>query len=245
MAISAETYEVILSHGNKPVYHTFVLLASLCGTYLIRKDSAAWMLARKSVWLLFAVAVLGALIGSAVPAFFAGGVIENRAWDAYISPKTVMGGILFSFLFVSLFNRFSANKVDTSDAFARGAISMMLIGRLGCIFQHCCFGIEVSWGIDFGDGVLRAPVQMIEAVVLLVIFVMIHYFHVKQIFKGQRLFLLFLTYGVVRFVLEFYREPIADSHYGLGFYQWIAFTIAGIGLWQVFKRANYHFAVNR
>ncbi len=237
MDINLIHHHEILSSGSRLAYQFFVILAMLVGGWLIRTDSESWQLAPIKRWTILAVAFIGALLGSAIPAFFSGGLVEDLAWSMPITPKTVMGGILASFFFVVIYKKLSRTTFDTSDGFARGAIAMMAIGRIGCILQHCCYGKEASWGLDFGDGLSRVPVQYFEAIGLFAIFYLIQHLHEKKMFAGRRLFLVFALYGVLRFILEFGREQIADIYLGIGFYQWIALLILATGIWQILRRS--------
>lgn len=237
MDINLIHHHEVLSSGSRLAYQIFVILAMLIGGWLIREDSEKWSLTSSKRWSILGIAFLGALLGSAIPAFFSGGLVEDLAWSVPITPKTVMGGILASFIFVAIYKRITKTHFDTSDGFARGAIAMMAIGRIGCIFQHCCYGKESSLGLDFGDGLSRVPVQYLEAIGLFAIFYLIQHLHEKNLFAGRRLFIVFALYGVLRFGLEFGREQIADIYLGIGFYQWIALLILATGIWQVFYRS--------
>jgi phosphatidylglycerol---prolipoprotein diacylglyceryl transferase len=236
MAIDLVHHHDILSSGSREAYQACVILATLVGGALIRQDATTWQVTSGEKWRILGVAFVGALIGCAIPAYFSGGLIEEIAWSVLIAPKTVMGGLLCAFLFVALYKRSAHIVFDTSDGFARGAIATMAIGRIGCIFQHCCYGREAGWGMDFGDGVTRIPVQYIEAVGLFLIFALINRLHTANRFTGRRLFLVFALYGGMRFLLEFLREPVADSYLGIGYYQWIALLVLSVGVWQIHKR---------
>ncbi len=227
----------ILGSGSRLSYQFFVIIAMLAGGWLVREDSSKWLITATQRWSILGIAFFGALIGSAIPAFFAGGFVEQLAWSVPITPKTVMGGILCSFLFVAIYKKITLIHYDTSDGFARGAIAIMAIGRIGCIFQHCCYGKQASWGMHFGDGLLRIPVQYFEAFGLFGIFFLIQYLHTKNLFSGRRLFIVFALYGLLRFSLEFWRQQIAGIYFGIGFYQWIALLILFTGIWQISHRS--------
>ena len=150
-----------------------------------------------------------------------------------------MGGILGGFVGAAVFKKATRTAYDTSDAFARGTCLMMAVGRLGCIAQHCCFGIPCppAIGLDLGDGVPRLPVQVIEAVLVFALFLVLDRLHRTGRARNRRLFLLFLGYGLLRFGLEFLRQQYAGTWLGLGFYQWLALALAGVGAWQIRKRS--------
>lgn len=238
MEIDLHNHNEIITSGSRIIYQLFVILAMLVGGWFIRKDSEKWPLSELKSISILAIALIGALVGSAIPAFFSGGLVEGLAWSTPITPKTVMGGILASFIFVAIYKKISRIHIDSSDGFARGAIAMMAIGRIGCIFQHCCYGKEASWGLDFGDGLSRIPVQYFEAIGLFGIFYFIQHIHEKNLFAGRRLFIVFALYGCLRFTLEFGREQIANIYLGIGFYQWIALLIFATGAWQIHRRSS-------
>ena len=41
---------------------------------------------------------LGALVGASLPAYFVGGVVQSRAETLSICPKTILGGIILSYI---------------------------------------------------------------------------------------------------------------------------------------------------
>ena len=125
MEIDLHNHNEIISSGSRLIYQIFVMLAMLVGGWLIRLDAGKWPFNQTKNWTILGIAFLGALIGSAIPAFFSGGLVEGLAWSTPITPKTVMGGILTSFLFVALYKKITKTGYDTSDGFARGSIAMM------------------------------------------------------------------------------------------------------------------------
>jgi phosphatidylglycerol:prolipoprotein diacylglycerol transferase len=237
--ITSQQSNAILLAGSRVGYQTCVIVASLLGGVLIRKDSMQWSVSPwQRGWIMLA-AFAGAMLGCAIPAYYAGGLVGNMAGSALPGPKTVLGGILGAFLFVSLFKRVTRNHADTSDAFARGAIAMMAVGRIGCILQHCCYGKPAVWGMDFGDGVPRVPVQYMEALGLFAIFGLIWVLHLRNVWQGRRLFIIFTLYGALRFGLEFWREQVATVYGGIGFYQWLALVVMLVGMLQLTKRTYF------
>lgn len=236
-SITPQQSNEILLAGSRFGYQLCVMAAALLGGWLIRRDAAAWQLPPRQRWSILLAAFAGAMVGCAIPAYVAGGLVEKMAWSALVGPKTVLGGVLGAFVLVALFKRLSGNGADTSDAFARGTIAMMAIGRIGCILQHCCYGRAADWGMDFGDGVRRIPVQYLEAAILFTLFGLMEWLHRRDRWRGRRLFALFILYGGARFLLEFWREPIAATLLGLGFYQWLALTVLTVGIVQCAKRS--------
>lgn len=233
--------ERVIEHGSVTLYAALAVLGAVLGGRLVAKDSAAWPLAPRERRLVMLATLGGGAIGALIPAFFAGDFVQWRADLHLIGPKTILGSLLAGFFSVAVFKRLAGIAYDTSDAFVRGTALMMGIGRVGCFFGHCCIGRRSpAWmGIDLGDGVPRFPIQLVEAALTFALFLLFDRWHRENRFPGRRLFLFFLLYGVTRFIVELGREPIARIALGIGFYQWLALALAGVGLYQVWKRGDH------
>lgn len=83
-------------------------------------------------------------------------------------------------------------------------------GRVGCFLNGCCYGKEatVPWAlpINMADTVLRHPVQLYAAFGGLIIFVILRILRPKRPFVGFILIALFVFYGILRFIVEFFRH---------------------------------------
>ncbi len=108
-----------------------------------------------------------------------------------------------------------------------------IFGRLGCFCSGCCFGVEWEHGITYhhsmieiANGVPRFPVQLVEAFLNLMIFLMLMYLYRKTKYKYHTFDLYLLTYGVCRFILEYFR---GDEYRGIWFSlstsQWISLVL--------------------
>lgn len=230
----------VLRAGHPLAYTGFVAIGALAGGALIRRDSQGWALSLRQRIAVIAVVFLGGLVGAALPAFVSGGLMQQHAERYLIGPKTILGGLLFGFIAVALYKKALRITAETSDGFARGTCLMMAVGRLGCHLAHCCLGVasDAPWAHDFGDGVPRVPIQLIEASVLWLLLGLLQWLQLTQRLADRRLFVFFAVYGAARFVLELWREPVAGATAGIGFYQWMALLLAFVGLWQVLKRTR-------
>ena len=233
--------DVLIAHGNQELRVLFLLLAAVSGSFLIARDSRSWTMSRAQRLGLIGCVGLFGIVGSGVPAFFAGGYVQEVALHSPVGPKTILGGILFGFIGATIYKKTLGITCETSDAFARGAALMMAIGRLGCVAQHCCFGrpFESVFSVDLGDGIARFPTQALEALCLFAIFVVVHILHRRRILENRRLFFLFATYGTVRFFMESLRDAVADPMLG-GFtlYHAIAVFAALLGIYQMVRRGQ-------
>lgn len=231
-----ESFRLILEAGSVPLYRTAVVAAMAVGALLVWADSRAWPLARAARAKLLTVVAGGALVGCALPAFGAGGLIGRIAAEEIVTPKSVIAGLLGGFAGAALMKRAMGLAHDTSDAFARGAAAMMATGRLGCVARHCCFGRPAAWGVDLGDGVARVPVQALEAAFLLGLLALLWTAHRRSWWEHRRLFVLFALYGAGRFGLEFARAQVSEP----GAYQAWAALLTSVGLYQLVIRTRLH-----
>lgn len=233
---SAESYQLILENGNPYLQVLCIGIGTALGIRYISRRSLQWNLNQKQRETILFSALLGALIGSSLPSFFAGDVIELRAYKYLITPKTMLGGLMGSFFSVAMTKKLLGIKEETSDSFAVGTALMLAIGRIGCFLGHCCYGIPHHLGMNFGDGITRLPTQLIEAVLLFGLWIVFSFLEKKEIMKNRLLFLFFAIYGVLRFFLEYLRAPISRTVLGLGFYQFLSVILFGLGVYQLISR---------
>lgn len=115
-------------------------------------------------------------------------------------------------------------------------------GRVGCFLSGCCWGIPVPWGIAFTHSLGAPnhqpllPVQLFEAAGNLLLFVglAVASRRLADANKWKVLPAYVVCYGVMRFVLEFYRGDAGRGVWLLSTSQWIALVlVAGTVLWCV------------
>jgi len=106
-----------------------------------------------------------------------------------------------------------------TDVFAPGIALGHVIGRFGCLFAGCCFGLPTTkpWGITFHNefaaqnvgtplGVPLHPTQLYEAgAELLILGALLLTERKGRPFPGRTFWSYMLLYGVSRFIIEFYR----------------------------------------
>lgn len=62
-------------------------------------------------------------------------------------------------------------------------------------------------GVDFGDGLLRYPSQLFQSAGAVVLFLILLFIFSRESKKGVLTLSYFILYGIIRFILEFWREP--------------------------------------
>jgi phosphatidylglycerol---prolipoprotein diacylglyceryl transferase len=157
--------------------------------------------------------------------------------------KTIIGGLAGGLLAVELTKKISGIQVRTGDLFAVPLCLGIAIGRLGCFFTGLddnTFGIPTSlpWGVDFGDGILRHPVQIYEVIFVLILgFLLFRWFQCPHlwgdIFKG-----FMASYAAFRLVIDFLKPYPRFA--GLCTIQWTCLCLLAYyapDLWRWFVRA--------
>jgi phosphatidylglycerol:prolipoprotein diacylglycerol transferase len=94
-------------------------------------------------------------------------------------------------------------------------------GRLGCFFNGCCYGksCTLPWAVTFPPphvmhGIPVQPTQLYEAAGNLAIFGGLTAFYHRKTFDGEIWWLYVLTYGALRFVIEFFRGDYETYYFG-------------------------------
>jgi len=210
--------------GILPYFHLFGLKISSYTVFMLLALASAFLAFKltktslnkeneKNRILIVLTALLGGILGAKIPIWLA----NTEYWFTYpqnlsllFSGRTIVGGLFGGFLAVILLKRKLHLKIKTGNDIAAPAALGMAVGRLGCFFAGCCYGIQVPhgfpFGVDFGDGVLRFPTQLYELVFdLALFFLFLHLKKTKELKPGILFFYLLNSYFIFRFFLEFIR----------------------------------------
>ncbi|MHB2015458.1 MAG: prolipoprotein diacylglyceryl transferase [Candidatus Xenobia bacterium] len=139
----------------------------------------------------------------------------------------ILGGSLTLLVFARLRQIPLLTLLDTA---APSCILAQGVGRVGCFFNGCCYGkiAPLAWGVFFRDAepsvaaVPRYPTQIYEFVADLALFFLLlawdKALQSRPRYRGQLFIGYIVLYGLIRFVIEFWRaEPIVLA--GLTFAQ--------------------------
>jgi len=137
------------------------------------------------------------------------------------------GGFIGGLVAILLFCRkFKIKIVPLFDIFAPALALAHAIGRVGCFFAGCCFGVPVPYNHPFsvvyptaslgappGISLLAAP--LLEASFLLILFIALAILCLVRKKPGLGATVYLLVYPVGRFILEYFRGDIIRGNYGL------------------------------
>ena len=84
--------------------------------------------------------------------------------------------------------------------------------RVGCFLGGCCYGIPSKFGFTYHNAIVesannisRFPVQLLEALLNFILFLVLNKFFKKEKFKSNLMYIYLCSYAVIRFLLEFLR----------------------------------------
>ncbi|HHU71369.1 MAG TPA: prolipoprotein diacylglyceryl transferase [Clostridiales bacterium] len=118
------------------------------------------------------------------------------------------------------------------------------IGRIGCFFAGCCYGMAYDgpFHIVFKNstvapnGVPLFPIQLVESILNISAGVMILIYTRKPRRQGQAIGIYIIYYSIMRFVLEFFRGDAARGiALNISTSQWISILLLPIGFYMFLR----------
>jgi phosphatidylglycerol---prolipoprotein diacylglyceryl transferase len=182
-------------------------------------------------WSVIAAAIGGAALGSKLlfwledpiatwqhlhdPAFLLGG-------------KTIVGGLAGGLIGVELTKLALGVRESTGDLFAAPLAIGAAIGRIGCFLTGLSdqtYGIATTlpWGVDFGDGVLRHPTQLYEALFLALLAILLLRLDRRPHTNGDLFKTFMIGYLGFRLLIDFLKPEARFA--GLSSIQWAALAV--------------------
>lgn len=218
-----------------PAYTFFVGLGIIAGLIYYFVDlKRRGQVSEGAVKIVFSALVCG-VIGSKIPLLF-----EGRGWYEILYGKSIIGGLIGGMFGVIAIKKIFGIRLKLGNIIAPSIALGMAIGRIGCFFNGCCYGIAAPWGFDFGDGLLRLPTQLFESAFHLSAFALLVYYKNRVKTQGILFKLYLLAYFIFRFFMEFIREnPVVCC--GMTIYQIICLLGSMymiIVLWRVNKNGR-------
>lgn len=188
----------------------------------------------------FAV-VVGCLVGAAIGNKLAYWINNPRPWldlmahpGAWIQGQSFVGALLGGWLGVEIGKRISGLTARTGDDFVVPILAGLVIGRAGCFLAGltdgtCGLPTPLPWGLDFGDGVSRHPVQLYESLLALMVLATRPLWRARLAkVPGLAFRVLVLGYLAWRVLIDFLK-PVPHAYAGgLSGIQWICIVAAWV-----------------
>ncbi len=167
------------------------------------------------------LAVLHTAAGVAAVKVFA--VLEKMDFGV-MGSMSVFGVIFFlPLLYYTGAKIFRRNVAKVYDIFTPCMLMSIMFARINCILSGCCLGKYIP-----GLAPARWPTREIEVVFYIVLLLLIIFGGIKKKTAGLLYPLYMISYGVLRFILECFREADTTSFFHLA-HLW-AVICFGIGL---------------
>lgn len=172
----------------------------------------------------------------------AGGIIAARLgyvnlhWQFFTSQpieilKFYKGGMVFYWglaggvLSAILFWGKKKGLVEACDIMFLALVPAQIMGRIGCFFHGCCFGVsydEFSLGktllVKFpGDALARHPTQLYSAFMLSLIFLFLLIIFKRNYRPGSIIIGYIFMYGIFRFLVETIRADFRGTFLGISY----------------------------
>jgi phosphatidylglycerol:prolipoprotein diacylglycerol transferase len=140
--------------------------------------------------------------------------------------RTLIGGVLAGWLCVEIAKWRLGIRRSTGDLFALALPAGEAIGRIGCFFNGCCFGVPSDSAITvWQHDAWRHPTQLYMAFVAAAMFVVLWQLRNRMHQEGDLFKLYLVLWGSSRFVMEFLRQRDVAAG-GLSTAQWVCMEIA-------------------
>ena len=227
-------WPVLFHIGSFPIYSysAFVVLA-----YLACLGYGLWEAKRQkldpahvvdvSLWL-FGCGMLGArllFIMIEYPRFLADPREIYRLWNGGLIYYGGLGGAVLGGVYY--LKRHGLPLGTWSDFLAPTAMIMLVVGRVGCFLNGCCYGKiapELPWGVVYPAshpalGLAQYPVHpapLYESLSALAIVLILVGLSRRRHFPGQVFWSMVLLYSLARFILENFRGDPRGVVPGLG-----------------------------
>jgi phosphatidylglycerol---prolipoprotein diacylglyceryl transferase len=225
--------DIISPAARAPLHALFELLgyAAAAWLYVRVRRRQGDLLPDNARSTVICAAFVGAALGARLSALLEHP--QSFHWSSLVlldGGRTIIGGILGGWIAVEIAKRRYNIASRTGDLFVIPLCVGLILGRIGCFLAGSAddtFGRATSlpWGVDFGDGLARHPLQLYEITFLLLYLLLSHELS-WPLANGDRFRLFVFSYFSLRFTLEFLQDSPRLA--GLDALQWAC--VAGI-LW--------------
>lgn len=200
-------------NSNIPFYSLFIFLALLSNVVVVSILSKKYNYSYKEIVCLLLYENVGIIGGAKVMSFLTSykGVKEFNFISLGLSSYgAVLGALAFIILFCV---QFKISIKNTLLTFLPSFPLMYSIGKIGCFLSGCCYGIKYNgifkimykYSSEAINNIYLFPIQIVESLVFLIIFILIMITYKKNKFNIKTLSIFIIICGFSKFVLDFFR----------------------------------------
>jgi|DewCreStandDraft_4_1066084.scaffolds.fasta_scaffold138158_1 phosphatidylglycerol:prolipoprotein diacylglycerol transferase len=216
--------------GNFPVrsFGLVLVVGFLVGIWMARRRASRFGLNPEKLWdlaiLLIVFGVLGSRLAFIVQEWDHFSRHTNEIFSLRFDGLTSFGGIILGLVVMTIWCRRTKTPfLAAMDVFAVPFLVASAIGRVGCLLNGCCYGgpTDLPWGVHFVDVPgAHHPAQLYDSLMCLAGAGLIAWSERRRLASGEPLVqgrsmsLMFLAYGVSRFIYEFWRAGSSSTYWG-------------------------------
>jgi phosphatidylglycerol---prolipoprotein diacylglyceryl transferase len=156
--------------------------------------------------------------------------------------RSIVGALAGAITAIEVFKWRMGIRGSTGLIFVPAFATSVVIGRWGCFLsglEDNTYGTttSLSWGHDFGDGILRHPVQLYESFAMLsfLVFALILLARRQEFFMRNGFYLMVLFYAGQRFLWEFLK-PYGSLVGPFNLFHFICAGLCCYSLWMMRRR---------
>lgn len=208
-----------------PTYVLFSTLGAIAAVIYLYLRSDKYNMSYPKLILYMGIGVVSLFIGSKfvftismIPSMI-NDLSLPKLIDYFINGGIVFyGGMLGVLLGIYVLSKIRKdNTAELYNYFVPAIPLFHFFGRIGCFFGGCCYGVESSWGFPmaFDISTIRFPVQIVESLCNLLIFICLIVSDRINNLKDHLLWIYLFLYSICRFILEFFRGDYERGIWGI------------------------------
>jgi len=219
------------------VYAIGFLLVSY---YLASRSSRIKNLSKQKAWDLVSYSLLGGIIGARIlhvlndwPYYSTRLIQIFEVWKGGLA---FFGGIVGTVAVAYWYAR--KHKIDflaVSDGIVLFLPFVIFLGRIANFLnsEHIGLPADLPWSVVFQavDNIPRHPAQLYEGLTMLLLFGILLFLNRYRQKAGMLFFEFLSTYGIFRFITEFFRQTSSWTILGLTDAQWLSLLVSAIGIY--------------
>ena len=197
-----------------PFYNIMILLSLIANVIVVVFNYRRFNFSKDEVIGSLVYENIGIIVGAKVLSYLTNYSQEFNFLSLGLSS---FGGVIGAIIFLAIFSlQFKKSFKDMLFVFMPSIPLMYALGKIGCFLAGCCYGIKYdglghvvyNYSLAAPSGVSLFPVQIVESVVFILIFVYNFYNILKNNFSYKTLSISFILCGFAKFCLDYLR----DSH---------------------------------
>jgi phosphatidylglycerol:prolipoprotein diacylglycerol transferase len=226
-----------------PNWYSVVVIAGLLGSAYIWRRLTRGVSERSSrntfaLTIIYFTGLIGALVGAKLAFFLAEGWQYRDNVIALLTGRSITGALPGGYIAVELAKKRLNYPRTTGDFFAIIVPFALILGRIGCLAEGCCPGVECGaewWTMTDAHGVHRWPAALIELLFNAGFLGWAVVAQRRRWVAGNRFHVYLIAYGVFRFAHEFARDN-ATWFGPIGGYHVVSLFIVAFGVVRLMQR---------